>query len=252
MAIEASRLLSSRETGAVTNSNLGPLVSVRLSFRGGATAMIERDGLEWTYFEAGRDYSRIRVLNSTLLPTIVSELRRAGRPLTAPKLVEETVQLDVSEYELSVIGKYWFEGSPPSGVLFFEFPISTDSGLLPTEWVSANAVATGTTRTLPAISNLEGSTCRVAVTMGRDSACTVILRYKQKITGRTAKYLTRTARSWGTPLRRATFEVRVDGALLGELQVPPEFRLEGPDAGRIRYLYEATQYRPERDITVRW
>jgi hypothetical protein len=74
--------------------------------------------------------------------------------------------------------------------------------------------------------------------------------YRQKLEGAYARYIVTTTRIWGRPLRSARFEIRLpEGAEPVEFSFPFEPR-KGP--GGTRYVYEAQEFFPDRDIVVRW
>ncbi|MFB3907332.1 MAG: hypothetical protein ACE15D_02915 [Candidatus Eisenbacteria bacterium] len=73
---------------------------------------------------------------------------------------------------------------------------------------------------------------------------------RQKILTGYAPYILTTARLWGRPLRRATFEIRLPPeAEPSEFSYPFERRT---DRGRVVYTYEVRDFIPDRDIVVRW
>jgi hypothetical protein len=74
--------------------------------------------------------------------------------------------------------------------------------------------------------------------------------YRQKIITEYARYILTTARLWGRPLRRASFEIRLPpGAEPLDFSYPFERRSE---RGEIYYAYEVRDFFPDRDIVVRW
>jgi hypothetical protein len=74
--------------------------------------------------------------------------------------------------------------------------------------------------------------------------------YRQKILTNYARYIVTTTKHWDRPLRRARFEIHLPpGAEPIEFSFPFTAR-KGP--GEVVYDYEATEFLPDHDITVRW
>jgi len=73
--------------------------------------------------------------------------------------------------------------------------------------------------------------------------------YRQALRADYARYIVTTTRAWERPLRRAEFEIRLPaGAEPVEFSFPFAPSTEAPGL----YRYEATEFLPDRDITVRW
>jgi hypothetical protein len=73
--------------------------------------------------------------------------------------------------------------------------------------------------------------------------------YRQALRGEYARYIVTTTRAWERPLRRAEFEIRLPaGAEPLEFSFPFAPAAEAPGL----YRYEAADFLPDHDITVRW
>ncbi|MFN8179044.1 MAG: hypothetical protein U0167_14025 [bacterium] len=74
--------------------------------------------------------------------------------------------------------------------------------------------------------------------------------YHQKIVTGYARYIVTTARTWGKPLRYASFEIRLPpGVEPLDFSYPFERRVA---PGGTYFVYETTGFFPDRDIIVRW
>jgi len=75
-------------------------------------------------------------------------------------------------------------------------------------------------------------------------------RYRQGLRGNYARYIVTSTRAWHQPLRNARFEIRLpEGAKPIEFSYPFE---AARDSLGIVYVWEAAEFYPDRDITVRW
>jgi len=74
--------------------------------------------------------------------------------------------------------------------------------------------------------------------------------YRQKLEGDYARYLVATTRTWGEPLRHASFEIRLPpGAKPLEFSYPFARR---ETEGEVYYCLDVEGFFPDRDIVVRW
>lgn len=74
--------------------------------------------------------------------------------------------------------------------------------------------------------------------------------YRQKLLSNYARYIVTTTQAWPQPLRRARFDVRLpSGSTPGEFSFP--FFANG-DSAAPYYRFETEDFRPDRDIVVRW
>lgn len=84
----------------------------------------------------------------------------------------------------------------------------------------------------------------------RGGSITAVATYRQQIKTEYARYIVKTARLWGLPLRYAEFEIRLPaGADPTEFSYPFERR---EVRGETCYVYETERFFPDRDIVVRW
>ncbi|HOX24157.1 MAG TPA: hypothetical protein PLL30_00205 [Candidatus Krumholzibacteria bacterium] len=74
--------------------------------------------------------------------------------------------------------------------------------------------------------------------------------YRQALRTAYARYIVTTTAAWGRPLRSARFEIHLPpGVVAEEFSFPFEPCDRG---GRDCWCYEATDFLPDRDVTVRW
>jgi hypothetical protein len=74
--------------------------------------------------------------------------------------------------------------------------------------------------------------------------------YRQALKTTYARYIVTTTAAWGRPLESARFEIHLPfGAVPEEFSFPFERCGEDEQAG---WCYETTNFRPDRDVTVRW
>jgi hypothetical protein len=75
-------------------------------------------------------------------------------------------------------------------------------------------------------------------------------RYRQALLGPYARYIVTTTRRWGRPLRSARFEIRLPRQAQPLRFSHPFQRIATHEGGY--YLFEATDFMPDRDIEVEW
>jgi hypothetical protein len=73
--------------------------------------------------------------------------------------------------------------------------------------------------------------------------------YRQALRGDYARYIVTTTQAWERPLRRAAFEIRLPA---GVEPVEFSFPFAASEGEAGVYRYEATNFLPDRDITLRW
>jgi hypothetical protein len=164
----------------------------------------------------------------------------------------ESIRLDIVGDSIEVRGTYVLLCRTPveeSIPLFYPFPV--DSLLGGARMVSL-AFRTGADSSAPArweeLPLAPGVRWWLPPCAGDSIAAEAV--YRQKTKADYARYIVTTARIWGRPLRRATFEIRLPpGAEPLEFSYPFEPRRA---RGEIYYAYEAKDFFPDRDIVVRW
>ena len=225
---------------------------ITVHFRDGETGSIEYSRDIWRYRESGRPGFSPEIMDTALMTTLLTELSRAGIAPAAPRFVEESVTLQIDPGQLRVTGLYDFEGRPPQGRAWIQYPISTDGGLgEPHIDLLRFHVANDLNRLLPVSLEQHGATCLIALTSGDAKAYQLEIHYHQALEGRSAKYLITTARAWGRPLHRAWFQVIIDSTL-GEPHFALPFREVRESPGYRRFLFEAKPFRPDADLVVTW
>jgi hypothetical protein len=93
-------------------------------------------------------------------------------------------------------------------------------------------------------------TARLMLPSCRGEGFEVRAVYRQALLGSYACYIVTTTRGWERPLRSAVFEIHLpEGAEPVEFSFPFEKVISD---GGVVYRYEATDFMPDRDITVTW
>lgn len=220
-------------------------------FADGPVASLEGWGADWTFEQSGRLDHRLRLENEALTTTLIREQQRAGVAPASPRFVEESVTLSIDPGLLRVDGYYLFEGVPPDGWMPLRYPIATHEGLGPPAIEAVELRSHPGGGPLPVHFEREGEVFRIALTPGKEQSYQLEVRYRQALTGRSAKYLITTAREWGRPLHRAWFQVIMDSTL-GEPRFGMPFREVGERPGFRRFLLQASPFRPDQDLVVSW
>ena len=74
--------------------------------------------------------------------------------------------------------------------------------------------------------------------------------YRQSLLACYARYIVVTTRAWRRPLKKARFEVFLpEGVSPVRFSFPFELQASGE---RAFYMYETTDFMPDRDITIEW
>jgi hypothetical protein len=179
----------------------------------------------------------------------------------------EVIHLAVRNDSLHVTGDYLLirataaEGGAAQQVeLFYPFPADPRLGGVRPGRVESRVPGgqwePASTTLLPHGAGLH---CRIAWPAAAGPAASDSLEvratYSQALTGHYARYVVTTTRAWGEPLRAARFEIILPaGAAISEASYPfaRETTLD-QDGGRAwGYLYETTDFWPERDIVFEW
>lgn len=205
----------------------------------------------WEYEDNGRTHSRLEVVNPLLRSKLLEELRHVGVAPAEPRFIGESVTLFIDPGMLRVVGLYEFEGHARDGWLSLRYPITRDDGLGPARIEAVELRANETRKALPVHCEPEGNDYRMGLEAGVAQAYELEVRYSQPISKRSAKYLVTTARAWGRPLHRAWFQVIIDSTL-GVPRFEMAFHEVGERPGFRRYLFDASPFKPERDLVVNW
>ncbi len=223
-----------------------------LYFRDGPVATLESSGDMWEYGESGRRTFRLEIADTALAPTIVGELRRAGIAPASPRFVQESVTLFIDPGQLRVTGLYDFEGASRDGWLPLDYPVARGDGLGEPHLESVELRSTVDRTPLSVTYDVSPTGFRLSLTPGKVTGYELEIHYSQALTARRASYLITTAREWGRPLHRGWFQVITDRSL-GEPRFSHRFReATTPGEDHRRFYYEASPFRPERDLDVTW
>ncbi len=162
-------------------------------------------------------------------------------PLHPVVFQSEEVTLTLYPDVLEVVGRYRFVNTSDAPAhLGIRFPFPVDGGHPAPALVEADALGL---RLLP-----DAAAWRLS--LGPREVRDVTVRYLQPHDGRSATYITTSARAWRRPLEHARFVVRWPTSI-GEVQasVPLETRIEGGDRLGV---FEASDYVPDVDVELRW
>jgi len=154
-----------------------------------------------------------------------------------------------------VEGIYQFVGLPASRRVPIVYPIASGRGLgHPTvELVELTRAAQGASpKTVRVPFEQSGKQVRFTLVPGDSPEYSVRVRYRQVFEGRSATYLTTTARAWRRPLSRAWFQVIVDRSLGSPRFDMPFKEVPAEDPSTRRFSCEISPYLAERDVEVRW
>lgn len=177
----------------------------------------------------------------SLLALCLSAPPSGAAPLHPVVFQSEEVTLTLYPDVLEVVGRYRFVNtSDASARLGIRFPFPVDGGHPVPALVEADVEGL---RLLP-----DAAAWRLS--LGPREVRDVTVRYLQPHDGRSATYITTSARAWRRPLEHARFVVRWP-ASLGEVRasVPLETRIEGGDRVGV---FEASAYVPDVDVELRW
>lgn len=164
----------------------------------------------------------------------------------------EVVRLFVEADSLEVEGVYRFL-CYPSDVefmgLYFPYPADSLLGEAHTVCVEYRAQG-GPWSPMEFIEMPQGVGARWKVPLNLADTLEVRTVYRQALLASYARYIVTTTSAWRNPLTYARFEIHLPkGARPLELSFP--FKPKTLD-GRTVYVYEASDFMPTRDVTVRW
>jgi hypothetical protein len=168
----------------------------------------------------------------------------------------EVVRLFIEPDSVRIEGLYRFACAREAGAplaLFYPYP--SDSLMGGARTLSLESRAPGEAweplrfEELPA-----GRGVRWWVPACRAETLDVHTEYRQARRATHAVYIVTTTRMWGRPLRRARFEIFLPVRIAGEPRFSYPFQPLAPRTpeGWAGYVYEATDFLPEREITVDW
>ncbi len=207
-----------------------------------------------------RDRERRSVVALALGTALAATSMRAEAPATGNPIAvafalvfdSEVIRLDVVADSLQVTGKYVLlcrepiRGRTP---LFYPFPV--DSLLGGARMVSLTGRA-GSGPPVDVTWQVPPTAPGVRWWLPPCHADTLMLTavYRQKLESEYARYIVTSTQAWGRPLRHAVFEIHLPpGATPTAFSDPFAPRGEGD---QISYVFEARDFMPVHDITVRW
>ncbi len=153
--------------------------------------------------------------------------------------------------EVEVQGTYEFriaEGAPDSATLFYPYPREERLGRARTVRVEARSGEESFREV--AFTERRPAGVSWVVPLGPGDRVTVRGVYRQELKARYARYIVTTTANWGRPLERARFEIHLpEGAVPAGFSFP--FTRDPRSPGNV-WVYEARDFMPTRDVTVRW
>jgi hypothetical protein len=173
-----------------------------------------------------------------------------GRPAGRLEFDSEQIVIDVRGDVVEVTGTYHFRvagGGVPAQPMLYPYPedpLLGEARTLRLEWRQPDG------RWAP-LDFEELPPRGVRWRLPASDAGTLTLRtvYRQAMRAHYARYIVTTTQTWGQPLRKASFEIRLpDGVRDPTFSYP--FRPKGPSV-RV-WTFEATDFLPREDIVVRY
>jgi len=191
-----------------------------------------------------------RSLAAAALAIAMAAVAAGDRPAGRLEFDSEEIVIDLRGDAVEVTGTYQFRvaGGPVSAQPMLypypEDPLLGAARTLRLEWRQPNG------RWAPlAFEELSPRGVRWRLPATESDALTVRTVYRQAMRSTYARYIVTTTQTWGQPLRRASFEVRLPpGAKDPTFSYP--FEPKGPSV-RV-WTYEARDFLPREDIVVRY
>lgn len=223
--------------------------SLQLIYRDGRRLELERND-SWRVSDNGRLRFEFEFANENLERTLRDELVAGGVAIAGPRFVSESVTMSVEKDELRIHGIYRFEGQTEHGIMALAYPFPQDPTLGSPRLDRATLVA-GKNAPLEVFVDTTSLPWRILMQPGEASVYELSVQYRQPRHGKSATYLLRSALEWGQPLREAWFQIITDRAL-GTPMFDYQFHEVAQDESHRRFLYQASPFRPSRDLVVRW
>jgi hypothetical protein len=192
------------------------------------------------------------MLAGLTVSTLTAGTSGSSHDATTIRFDSETVRLYVLGDSLEVWGLYRFDcGAAIGSPVDLAYPYPVDSLLGGVRPVSLDyRVAGGDWRPLERSDVLRKMVSFWSLPPCGGRGLEVRAIYRQELLTSYARYIVTTTPGWGRPLRSAVFEIHLpEGAEPGEFSYP--FERVSPD-DELFYKYEATDFMPDRDITVTW
>jgi hypothetical protein len=172
-----------------------------------------------------------------------------GRPL---RFDSEVVRLFIEPDSLTVEGNYRLLcGASKTEFTALFYPYPEDSLLGAARTVSLECrTPGGAWRSLEFVEvpGRRGARWKVPLNLGDTLEVRTV--YRQSLLACYARYIVVTTRTWRRPLKEARFEIFLpEGASPVQFSFPFKLQASGECAF---YMYEATDFMPDRDITVEW
>ena len=183
---------------------------------------------------------------------VAGDQERASSDLFSLRFDSERIELVVAADSVEVHSRYVLvarESTMRPTTLFYPFPVDSLLGgaRLVSLTVAAGARPPATARR-EVVPHLHG--VRFWLEPGDADTLMVDAVYRQALRADYARYVVTTTRAWGRPLRHASFLIHLPaGATPLEFSFP--FTRQD-EAGEPVYTYEANDFYPDHDITVRW
>ena len=191
-----------------------------------------------------------RSLVAAALAIAMAALAAGDPPAGRLEFDSEEILIDLRGDAVAVTGTYHFRvagGPVPAQPMLYPYPEDPLLGsgrTLLLEWRQPDG------RWAPlAFEELPPRGVRWRLPATESDSLTVRTVYRQAMRSTYARYIVSTTQTWGQPLRRASFEVRLPpGATDPTFSYP--FRPKGPSV--LVWTYEARDFMPREDIVVRY
>jgi len=178
---------------------------------------------------------------------------QAGDPVARVRFMSEVVEIVVEADSVRVDGVYrlaFAEAVDGSVTLVYPYPRDAELGGARTVTLEWRLVGDEAWRPLPVHELTSGLGCRWSLQAVAGREVEVQTTYRQRRLGNYARYIVTTTASWGRPLERARFIVRLPAGAEPTAFSFPFVACEG--VGRGAWCYEAEGFGPDHDVTVRW
>ena len=163
----------------------------------------------------------------------------------------EVVQIFVEPDSLRIEGHYFLRGSGDrEQLVLLSYPYPQDPLLAGARTLTLEVMTEGASFPLNFSERADGSGVRWWIPVSPGRPVQVYTVYRQARLESFARYIITTTQAWPRPLARARFEIYLpEGA--HPVEFSHAFHPGEGGAGRC-WVYEETEFWPERDISVRW
>ncbi len=173
----------------------------------------------------------------------------ADLPPSPLRFTDEKIEMDVTSESCAIDGWYKFRNKSPfprRTRFFYPFPIN---GADYPDFMEASVLHDSAETPLKFKKLSDGISFHLKVPGNGETQ--FIIRYKQNLHGKRAKYIVTTTKSWRRPLDHAVFQVCHPAELENARYTYPGKKIKSDDNAVCR-LIEWRHHMPDKDIEVRW